>query len=560
MSGSGALATLPLLRIPPFPGFKGRPLALASEGPEALSGVALEEIARSIKNLRIAGTYWARQPVLPEAPYILVRTRDEALAARFIGSQPVSFPIVSWAFSDRTAPLQVSRTYRIFGECDPWHLLEGAVEVIADADDELAVIAAIAGIPVRCVGEGPFQTLSKDRAGLFEVLRGPLLAACAYTCPFSGRQITPKEAVDLCSDWRRLIDRNRTIKAAMGFASWKRSTVAPLLWAGSSDVQFVSSGSTVSRDDEVAIWKSRVPSRRLAELARKGAHLIEVEDGFIRSVGLGADCVPPLSIIVDSLGVYFDPAKRSDLELLLEEGDFSPAMIERARRLRELIVESGISKYEVGRQKVEVRDIDRRHLLVVGQVEDDRSVVCGGGSVRSNLELLRRVRQKSPDAFISYRPHPDVQAGHRQGRVSSEQLAQFADEESSIGSASEAMEAADEVHVNTSLAGFEALLRGKPVTTYGVPFYAGWGLTTDLGEVPSRRTAKRSLDELVAATLLLYPRYLDPVTGLPCPAEVLALRLAENHQLQAKGLLVRLRQMQGRWKRRLLELRMRVSK
>ena len=78
----------------------------------------------------------------------------------------------------------------------------------------------------------------------------------------------------------------------------------------------------------------------------------------------------------------------------------------------------------------------------------------------------------------------------------------------------------DEVHVNTSLAGFEALLRGKAVTTYGVPFYAGWGLTRDLGPVPARRTAKRSIDELVAAALLIYPRYLDPVTGLPCPAEV----------------------------------------
>jgi capsular polysaccharide export protein len=73
----------------------------------------------------------------------------------------------------------------------------------------------------------------------------------------------------------------------------------------------------------------------------------------------------------------------------------------------------------------------------------------------------------------------------------------------------------DEVHVNTSLAGFEALLRGKPVTAYGVPFYAGWGLTRDLGPIPRRRTRRRSLDELVAAALLLYPRYLDPVTRLP---------------------------------------------
>jgi capsular polysaccharide export protein len=85
---------------------------------------------------------------------------------------------------------------------------------------------------------------------------------------------------------------------------------------------------------------------------------------------------------------------------------------------------------------------------------------------------------------------------------------------------------ADALHVNSSLAGFEALLRGKPVTVHGVPFYAGWGLTIDRGPVPARRTARRTLDELVAAALLAYPRYLDPVTGLPCPAEVLVERLA----------------------------------
>jgi capsular polysaccharide export protein len=64
------------------------------------------------------------------------------------------------------------------------------------------------------------------------------------------------------------------------------------------------------------------------------------------------------------------------------------------------------------------------------------------------------------------------------------------------------------------------------VTVHGVPFYAGWGLTIDRGPVPARRTARRTLDELVAAALLLYPRYLDPLTGLPCPAEVLVGRLA----------------------------------
>jgi len=111
----------------------------------------------------------------------------------------------------------------------------------------------------------------------------------------------------------------------------------------------------------------------------------------------------------------------------------------------------------------------------------------------------------------------------------------------------------DEVHVNTSLAGFEALLRDKRVTTYGVPFYAGWGLTNDLGPVPTRRTARRSIDELVAAALILYPRYFDPVTGLPCPAEVVVARLSGGGTGDA-NLVVGLRRLQGKVMRRLRSL------
>lgn len=79
----------------------------------------------------------------------------------------------------------------------------------------------------------------------------------------------------------------------------------------------------------------------------------------------------------------------------------------------------------------------------------------------------------------------------------------------------------------TSLTGFEALLRGVPVTTLGAPFYAGWGLTRDLGAVPARRLAGRrpSLEALVHATLVAYPRYRDPVSGRPCTVEVIADRL-----------------------------------
>jgi capsular polysaccharide export protein len=88
------------------------------------------------------------------------------------------------------------------------------------------------------------------------------------------------------------------------------------------------------------------------------------------------------------------------------------------------------------------------------------------------------------------------------------------------------LEHVDAVWTMTSLLGFEALLRGVPVTTLGAPFYAGWGLTIDRGDVPPRRRADLSLEGLVHATLIDYPRYFDPKTGTPCPVEVVVARLA----------------------------------
>jgi capsular polysaccharide export protein len=146
-----------------------------------------------------------------------------------------------------------------------------------------------------------------------------------------------------------------------------------------------------------------------------------------------------------------------------------------------------------------------------------------------------------------------VVAGHRRGAIADRACLEFADEIVGDVPIAALIAMVDEVHVNTSLAGFEALLREKAVTTYGVPFYAGWGLTRDLGPVPARRTARRSLDELIAATLLIYPRYLDPVTGLPCPAEVLVERLSVRDEREP-GLLVGMRRLQGALMRRLRSL------
>jgi len=439
----------------------------------------------------------------------------------------------------------------ITAECDPWHMVANATALVADADDEVALIASL--LDVRCF-DFDFQTGRAEPATIdADDLIAKALEGHLFDDPFTGEPMDVAGAVELCGFWRRLIDSNRDIGGGIGFAFWKQAHVAPLLWGGSEPFRFLRGKDSVEAGTPIAVWRAKTSSADLAEFERKLCPLIEVEDGFLRSSGLGADCIPPLSITVDRLGAYFDPSRTSELELLLQDGGFGPPLLDRAHELRRRIVEAGIGKYQRGMTLLDRPGGGRRHILVPGQVEDDRAVQTGGCGLVSNLDLLRRVREEAPDAYILYKAHPDVVAGHRRGAIPDRACLEFADEIVGDVPIASLIAMTDEVHVNTSLAGFEALLRDKPVTTYGVPFYAGWGLTRDLGPVPARRTARRSIDELVAATLLLYPRYLDPVTGLPCPAETVVARLSVCDD-RNPGLVVGMRRLQGKLMRRLRSL------
>lgn len=426
-------------------------------------------------------------------------------------------------------------------------------------DDPLLLLAAIAGKHVQTSSDGPYSTLAgltpgeaETEAVIADLVSRDLIEGTTFANPFTGAPIDSLTLIDILGSWRRIIDANRPIAAAFGFAHWKRDTVDPLLWAG-RPVPFMppnaSALKSLPRDATIALWKARIPASLLAEAEAGPWRIVEVEDGFIRSTGLGADCVPPLSIIVDDVGVHYDCSRPNRLEEMLADGNMSPEDIARAGRLREWLVREGVSKYGVGSGAPLPREGGaKRHILVVGQVEDDRSVLFGGGAVRSNLELLRRVRAQAPDAWIVYRPHPDVEAGHRRGAIPSSVTLGLADSIAASSPISALIAMVDDVHVITSLAGFEALLQGKSVTTHGMPFFAGWGLTHDLGETLPRRNKNLTLDELVAAVLLGYPRYLDPVTNLPCTAEILVMRLLSGVQRQNVAL-VPLRRLVG-WAKR----------
>ena len=529
------------LRIPPFPGAVPQSFAQLSWMTDIQA-----DLADLVRTLRVGGTYWGAQPKLPSG-HVLVRTAAaaRAVSARFEGG-------INVLWTDEPARESASNwTAVLHGDCDPWHVLSSASAVVVEANDELRVIAALLGVPrfIYRPGEEQLEACATEAGWLLV----QALSATTFRNPFTGDPMSIRDAIELCGFWRELIDSNRALAGGIGFAFWKHKHVAPLLWGGSNAFKFLRSAREVERGAELAVWQAKVRPAAIAQLKRNRVNLIEVEDGFLRSQGLGADCIPPLSITVDRLGAHFDPSQESELERLLQSGSFDAHLLARAAELRRAIVHEGIGKYERGTVQLERPTAHRRVILVPGQVEDDRAVQSGGCGLVSNLELLRRVREQAPDAYILYKPHPDVVAGHRRGAIPERVCLHQADEVMAGNAIASVIAMVDEVHVNTSLAGFEALLRGKPVTTYGVPFYAGWGLTRDLGPVPERRSAIRSVDELVAAALLLYPRYLDPLTGLPCPAEIVVQRLT-TEVVAPSGMFVGMRRVQGRLMRRLRDL------
>ncbi|MEO1552087.1 MAG: capsular polysaccharide biosynthesis protein, partial [Pseudomonadota bacterium] len=171
----------------------------------------------------------------------------------------------------------------------------------------------------------------------------------------------------------------------------------------------------------------------------------------------------------------------------------------------------------------------------VGQVADDASVRLGGAPGMDNAEVLRRARAAHPKAHVIYKPHPDVEAGLRPGATAAPEADWIATNTPILP----LIETAQEVWTLSSLAGFEALLRGVPVTCLGRPFYAGWGLTRDLGEPIPHRQARPSLDQLVHAVLIDYPIYVHPQTGLALRVE------AAVEVLGQAGLFARSRKLAG---------------
>lgn len=307
---------------------------------------------------------------------------------------------------------------------------------------------------------------------------------------------------------------------AVGFSPWKKPFVRAFL--PHARLTFVSSLRRVPSGASLVAWGRSLDSA-LARAIQSGqlpAHtpVLRIEDGFLRSVGLGAGLTKPLSWVLDPVGIHYDASAPSALELLLQKHPFPEPLLQRAQRLLDRILALNLTKYNVGSTPWIPPSTPKPLFLVPGQVESDASLQFGTQTIRTNLALLQAVRAAHPDAFLLYKPHPDVAAGLRQRSPHEARTLAACDAVVPDVPMGDLLNAVQQVHVMTSLTGFEALLRQKKVVCYGSPFYAGWGLTEDRLPHP-RRQRTLELRQLVAGALLNYAAYLHPQTQERMEAE-----------------------------------------
>ncbi|WP_438992160.1 capsular polysaccharide biosynthesis protein [Lentibacter sp.] len=486
----------------------------------------------------------------PEAGYVLVidQTRKDASVTYGNADANTFKEMLYYAQEDNPGARIVIKThpetqagYRqgYFSEADtsrkislfearvsPWALMEGAVAVYT-VTSQMGFEAILAGHRPQVFGQ-PFYAgwgLSEDRNPRTLPRRGRVLTRAQL---FLGAMIKTPTWYDVHNDcltsfetalgsfeaevraWRE----DHKGWSAAGMRLWKR---APLqqFFGRHGRLRFVD---TPKPDGRAMIWAGK---------AQDGDKRLRLEDGFLRSRGLGAALTPPLSLVLDDLGIYYDPTRESRLERLVQSrANLRPDQSARVRSLIEAICAQGVTKYNL---KGEVPALpEGRRILVPGQVEDDASIRLGAGEICTNLGLLAAARAANPKAILVFKPHPDVEAGLRPGAVAAQDLVGLADVLVENADAAALLDQVEEVWTMTSLIGFEALLRGLNVTTTGAPFYAGWGLTTDKGRVPARRGRHVSLESLAHAALIDYPRYFDPVSQRPCSPELALRRLSEG--------------------------------
>ena len=292
-------------------------------------------------------------------------------------------------------------------------------------------------------------------------------------------------------------------------------------------------------------WGRKKSGQNAIALAKKyDTSYVLLEDGFIRSLDLGVKGSPSFSIVEDDIGIYYDATVPSRLENMLLSYDFSSdvELMDKAHKAMELIKKYHVSKYnsardveeipnlvgndvcKAGNDEREVRDEipnlvgndecevgNEKRVLIIAQTAGDSSLEYGLGNSFTTDEMINAAIEENPDCKIYLKIHPDVLSGKKSSDIDIKSIDKNISIISEDVNPISLLKHFSKVYTKTSGMGFEALILGCECVCFGMPFYAGWGITDDRVKC-DRRSRKLTVVEVFAAAYILYTRYVNPYT------------------------------------------------
>ena len=286
-----------------------------------------------------------------------------------------------------------------------------------------------------------------------------------------------------------------------------------------------------SKADIMIIWGMNMyyHNARTIEMAlATDTKLLIAEDGFIRSINNFVNKTIPskyrnsISFTFSNLPHFFaDEITTLEYMLNNEKLKLDNKQIERAKYLIDKIIKNKISKYnhqpiykpEIGKNKNKV--------LVIDQSYGDMSISYGWANEDTFKNMLEVAIKENYNADIIIKTHPDALVKNSERAkcyYSSEDIKENVYLMSEEINPISLLEIVDKVYVCTSQLGFEALMMGKEVHVFGMPFYAGYGLTIDYQKC-ERRKNNRTLEEIFYITYINYSYYVNPEKEERCEIE-----------------------------------------
>lgn len=237
-----------------------------------------------------------------------------------------------------------------------------------------------------------------------------------------------------------------------------------------------------------------------------------------------------LGFLLDDMGYYFDSHQASRCEQTLNADDY---FLEDHELLRSRMLIEKINKHDITKYNKYVTtgavgfDLESDCILVVDQKKGDASIAFAGATDDTFADMMKAAIKDNPGKKIYFKRHPDsVHKNFNSYRNRNVKEIEVLPDDIQINLV---LNKCSKIYTVSSQVGFEGLLKGKEVVCFGVPFYAGWGLTDDRTYVP-RRNKSRKIEEIFHQVCIRQSVYINPHTGKRIELEALLNIILEMRQ------------------------------